>query len=36
VKMHLDKIFWAMIIIPGVIILFGAWKARRKRTGATG
>ena len=31
VKTHLDKIFWAMIIIPGVIILYGAWKAKRKR-----
>jgi membrane-associated protein len=26
----LDKIFWAMILIPGLVILFGAWKARRK------
>jgi membrane-associated protein len=34
VKMHLDKIFWAMIIIPGVIILFGAWRSRRKNAGA--
>jgi membrane-associated protein len=31
VKVHLDKIFLAMIIIPGVIILYGAWKAKRKR-----
>ena len=30
VKVHLDKIFWAMIIIPGVIILIGAWRAKRK------
>jgi membrane-associated protein len=30
VKMNLEKIIWAMIIIPGVIILFGAWRARRK------
>jgi membrane-associated protein len=30
VKMNLDKIIWAMILIPGVVILFGAWKARRK------
>ncbi|MFC5497864.1 VTT domain-containing protein [Caenimonas terrae] len=30
VKLHLDKIIWAMIFIPGVVILFGAWKARRK------
>ena len=30
VKMHLDKIIWAMILIPGVLVLFGSWKARRK------
>jgi membrane-associated protein len=30
VKENLEKIIWAMILIPGVIILFGAWKARRK------
>lgn len=30
VKAHLDKIIWAMILIPGLVILFGAWKARRK------
>ena len=30
VKQHLDKIIWAMILIPGLVILFGAWRARRK------
>ena len=29
VKAHLDKIIWAMILIPGLVILFGAWKSRR-------
>ena len=29
VKTHLDKIIWAMILIPGLIIMAGAWKARR-------
>jgi membrane-associated protein len=29
VKQNLDKIIWAMILIPGVIAIFGAWKARR-------
>ena len=29
VKMNLDKIIWAMILIPGVLVLFGAWRARR-------
>jgi membrane-associated protein len=28
VKMHLDKIFWAMIIIPGAIIVAGALRSR--------
>jgi len=30
VKLHLDKIIWSMILIPGVLVLFGSWKARRK------
>ena len=30
VKTHLDKIIWAMIFVPGLLVLFGAWKARRK------
>ena len=29
VKEHLDKIIWAMILVPGLIAIFGAWKARR-------
>ena len=29
VKEHLDKIIWAAILLPGVLVLFGAWKARR-------
>jgi len=29
VKENLDKIIWAMILIPGVIVLAGAWQARR-------
>ncbi len=31
VKANLDKIIWAMILIPGLLVLFGAWKARRSR-----
>ena len=27
---NLDKIIWAMILIPGLVILWGAWKSRRK------
>ena len=30
VKANLDKIIWAMIIIPGLIAIGGAWQARRK------
>ncbi len=29
VKANLDKIIWAMILVPGLIVLFGAWKAKR-------
>jgi len=29
VQQHLSKIIWAMILLPGVLILFGAWKSRR-------
>jgi membrane-associated protein len=29
VREHLDKIIWAMILVPGFIAIFGAWKARR-------
>lgn len=30
VKTNLDKIIWAMIFLPGLIVIFGAWKARRQ------
>jgi membrane-associated protein len=30
VKLHLDKIIWSMILLPGVLVLLGAWKSRRK------
>lgn len=29
VKEHLDKIIWALIIVPGLIAMFGAWRANR-------
>jgi membrane-associated protein len=29
VQTHLSKIIWALIIVPGLIALFGAWKARQ-------
>ena len=34
VKTHLDKIIWAMIFIPGLLVVVGAWKARRKAQAA--
>jgi membrane-associated protein len=30
VKEHLDKIIWAAILIPGLLVVFGAWKAKRR------
>ncbi len=30
VKVNLDKIIWGAIILPGVLVMFGAWRARRK------
>lgn len=30
VKEHLDKIIWGAILLPGVLVILGAWKARRK------
>ena len=32
VKANLDKIIWAMILVPGLIAIFGAWRAGRKET----
>ena len=29
VKENLDKIIWAMILLPGLLAIFGAWTARR-------
>jgi membrane-associated protein len=31
VQDNLDKIIWAMILIPGLIAIFGAWKSRRRQ-----
>jgi membrane-associated protein len=33
VKTHLDKIIWAMILVPGAISIFGAWRAGRAEKG---
>ncbi len=29
VKENLDKIIWSAILLPGLVVIFGAWKARR-------
>jgi membrane-associated protein len=29
VQANLSKIIWAMILIPGLVVLYGAWKASR-------
>jgi len=29
VKENLDKIIWSAILLPGLLVLFGAWKAKR-------
>jgi membrane-associated protein len=34
VKANLEKIIWAMILVPGLLVLAGAWKARRKSAAA--
>jgi membrane-associated protein len=34
VQEHLSKIIWALILIPGLIAIFGAWKARRAQAAA--
>jgi membrane-associated protein len=35
VKQNLEKIIWAMILIPGLLILAGAWRGRRKQAAAS-
>jgi membrane-associated protein len=31
VQTHLSKIIWALIVVPGLIAIFGAWRARQVR-----
>lgn len=33
VQAHLSKIIWALILLPGLIVLLGAWNARRLKAG---
>ena len=30
VKTHLDKFIWGMIFVPGLLVLLGGWRAKRK------
>jgi len=34
IKQNLEKIIWAMIIIPGLIAIYGGWRAGRRRSPA--
>jgi membrane-associated protein len=36
VQANLSKIIWAMILIPGLFVLYGAWKANRSARQAAG
>lgn len=35
VKAQPDKIIWAMILIPGLFVLYGAWKIRRNASASS-
>ena len=30
VKANMDKVIWALIFVPGLFVLLGTWRARRK------
>ncbi|MGI4776813.1 MAG: DedA family protein [Janthinobacterium lividum] len=34
VRQHLEKIIWGLILVPGLIAIFGAWKAGRAEKAA--
>jgi membrane-associated protein len=34
VKENLDKIIWGAILVPGLLVIVGAWKAKRKAAAA--
>lgn len=36
VQQHLDKIIWAAILVPGLLVLGGAWRAKRRLAAAGG
>ena len=36
VKMNLEKIIWALLIVPGLLAIFGAWRARKRESSPVG
>ena len=34
VRQHLEKIIWGLILVPGLIAIFGAWRAGRQQQAA--
>ena len=34
VQEHLDKIIWSAILLPGLLVLFGAWRSSRRQRAA--
>lgn len=36
IKANMDKVIWAMIFVPGLFVLIGAWRARRKAAAEPG
>ena len=30
VQTHLEKIIWTMVVVPGLLVVLGSWRARRK------
>jgi len=36
VKSNLDKIIWTAILLPGLLVMFGAWRAKRRRRQVAG
>ncbi len=36
VKEHLDKIIWGAILLPGLLVLFGAWRSRQRQRSTPG
>ena len=36
VREHLDKIIWALIFVPGLLAIFGAWRAGRAEKARSG